>query len=96
MRPANRVSCLTALLLASAMIPAGAATITVDTTNDAIDSTGDCSLREAIVSANQEQAGGTTKSGSSCSGISCGGSQLSACCAFSQCVRVGILASRIE
>ena len=45
---------LVAALLCAA--PAGAATITVDVTNDELNEDGDCTLREAIESANENQA----------------------------------------
>jgi len=42
--------------LAALALPARAATITVDTTADAIDTSGDCSLREAVLAANTDAA----------------------------------------
>ncbi len=45
-----------ALMVASHAAPASAATITVTTTNDELNSDGDCSLREAIQAANTDAA----------------------------------------
>ncbi|MFN8603362.1 MAG: CSLREA domain-containing protein [Candidatus Binatia bacterium] len=56
---------LVALALLIAASPVGAATITVDSTADELDSSGDCSLREAIRAANTNTAQDGCAAGSS-------------------------------
>ena len=59
MRPAKAflvLACAVALLFAGPFAPVQAATITVNTTDDELNSDGDCSLREAIQAANTDAA----------------------------------------
>ena len=60
-RPAHiRWALLAATIAGLFAAPVGAATITVNTTDDAIEDTGFCSLREAVIAANSNTASGAT------------------------------------
>ncbi|MCO6429228.1 MAG: CSLREA domain-containing protein [Deltaproteobacteria bacterium] len=58
------VSAIVAAFFAFSALPCSAATITVNTFEDSIESDGECSLREAVISANTDSAFGGCSAGS--------------------------------